>query len=102
MACQEEVRDDEPTEAGKGKPAPYYGQSDDAQWRKAKKTMHSASLIMDSRTMHPPSIVSRCGYCNPIPPLLLWSAIAAKGSQAAGEVGSMKSNLDHFRSFFLR
>ena len=41
MACQEEVRDDEPTEVGKGKPAPYYGQSDDAQWRKVEKSMHS-------------------------------------------------------------
>ena len=94
MACQEEVRDDEPTEVGKGKPAPYYGQSGDAQWRKVL-------LWTVGRCTHLPLLVV-AAIATPLPPLLLWSAIAAKGSQAAGEVGSMKSNLDHFRSFFLR
>ena len=55
----------------KGKPAPYYGQSDDAA-----------------------SIVTRCGSCNPFH-LLLWSGIAAKGRQEG-----LKSNLDDWRSFF--
>ena len=94
MACQEEVRDDEPTEVGKGKPAPYYGQSedaqskiwctveksqkDDAQWRKAllwtvrRCTVEKSRKVDAQRRKVLLWTVGRCTHL----PLLVVAAIA--------------------------